>query len=193
MKSVSSQGFLFFLLFISVGCANEKQLQDTSNPSVTTRSEDAAGDMDANDELGLASAFAPKVQRSVAAAYVGILGRNPDAKGAEFWLKKLQSGEVSPVIVYQAMYDSPEYQGKSGLPSKGSELYLSRVAFFVYYHAFGRNPTAQEQDFWVKQAASFSTNREGELFQSMILGASGNDKLTLNQKIIAARKVLPVK
>lgn len=193
MKSVSSQGFLFFLLFISVGCANEKQLQDTSNPSVTTRSEDAAGDMDANDELGLASAFAPKVQRSVAAAYVGILGRNPDANGAEFWLKKLQSGEVSPVIVYQAMYDSPEYQGKSGLPSKGSELYLSRVAFFVYYHAFGRNPTAQEQDFWVKQAASFSTNREGELFQSMILGASGNDKLTLNQKIIAARKVLPVK
>ena len=193
MKSVSYLARLFLFLVISTGCGNEKQLSDSKESSLTTRSQDSTEAKDANDELGLASAFAPKVQRSVAAAYVGILGRNPDANGAEFWLKKLQSGEVSPVIVYQAMYDSPEYQGKSGLPSKGSELYLSRVAFFVYYHAFGRNPKAQEQDFWVKQAASFSTNREGELFQSMILGASGNDKLTLNQKIIAARKVLPVK
>ncbi len=74
------------------------------------------------------------------------LGREPDASGLEYYVTRLQSGEMDGSSVAQGFVGSPEFQGKQ----LDAESYLEAL----YSAFFDRTPGPSEVQYWKEEMAS---------------------------------------
>jgi hypothetical protein len=78
--------------------------------------------------------------------YLSVLGREPDARGFDFWVVKRLEG-WSLVSVADHFIDSPEYRRRFGDPSD------DRFIDLLYRNVLGRRADAGGRAFWLAQLA----------------------------------------
>ncbi len=89
------------------------------------------------------------LEEQLASLYVATFGRAPDAEGLEYWMLKIESGEMTIEEVAQSFFDQPE--AKQTFPSNSS---LDTFISSVYNNVLDRDPDKAGLDYWKGELSS---------------------------------------
>jgi hypothetical protein len=104
----------------------------------------ASGGSSSRETMARAMLFGPEGSRNeVGRAYRTILGRNPDATGADYWTNHLQRRDVVDLRVL--LYASNEYWQRAGADN-------SAWVHSLYQAILGRQPEAAGLEYWTTLA-----------------------------------------
>ncbi len=111
--------------------------------------------------------------------YVAYYGRPGDPAGIDYWAEELEAagGDLSAMI--QAFGNSQEY-----LEGIGADPTANQVTI-LYQQMFSRDPEQAGLDYWVAEIDS-GRRTLSEAALAIAEGAQGDDRVTLDNKIIAA-------
>lgn len=88
--------------------------------------------------------------------YQAAFDRTPDADGLEYWIGRLDSGNVSLKAVADSFIESPEYVRTYGTKETVSD---SEFVELLYVHTLGRDYDREGHSYWVDRLENNQTNR----------------------------------
>lgn len=122
------------------------------------------------------------MQQTLQAFYLGLFGRAADPEGFNYWLARVDSGEIALDNALIAMMQSDEFsERRDELSLNESEDWVGEV----YQNFFGREADSDGAEYWSSQLAEGVTAQE--LIQRMIMSASPTDKEALDATTSIAR------
>ncbi|MGQ3671974.1 DUF4214 domain-containing protein [Xanthobacter sp. TB0136] len=119
--------------------------------------------------------------------YVGYFNRAPDPEGLNYWIGRLDSGEMNVQQIAQSFSEQPEtlatypFLRYPNLLENDAEAFITEI----YQNAFNRAPDEEGLAYWTEQLISGAVP-VGDFIASVISGAqntaAGQDLTTINNK-----------
>lgn len=108
--------------------------------------------------------------------YVGYFNRAPDPEGLNYWIGRLNSGEMNVQQIAQSFSEQPETLANYPFLRYPNLLESNTTAFIteIYQNAFNRAPDAEGLKYWTEQLTSGAVP-VGDFIASVLSGATNSD------------------